>query len=542
MTSQEDELLERLQEVDAHEFEQFVADLWERQDWTTRVTKAADDGGIDIIAEQSTPVPQKQAIQVKRYSPSNSVGRPEIQQYASIREEQTDVDTVVLVTTSRFTDQAKEVSKRLNVKLIDGSRLYHLIDALDALELLDSYIDPASDPTKADPAEAKSKISDAVSAETDQIGDPQPIVQLDQDTQPKDVPTVLPELIVLRQEITADFERIRTRLNNAERAFHQQRYFDAVEKYDAVNHNRLALKPKIARYDAGLTNIDNDTSDHLPAPEGYATQLAELFDGVTDRFQEAFHVAERAKGLELLRTELIEQAATVEDHIEEGDRLRQNGEIEAAQSEYERATEALEPARETKTLYEGLITEYDEDVVQSHSGQPEDVSLSELESEITARFEDEDEYRDRANIAETAAGSFDARVLTGNSGELFDQDLIEYLEDDEHPEYIFKPPRLGFSVRSASGGAATPQHDAMESGSCFLVITDQRVLYVAGVANHDETVSIEFDHLSNVQASTDAAAPSLAFDVASGETYRFEGLRDNSADLDAAVEFLSTRS
>jgi hypothetical protein len=537
----ETELLEQLQEVDAHEFEQFVADLWELQNWRTQVTKAADDGGIDIIAEQPTPVPQKQVIQVKRYSPSNSVGRPEIQQYASIREEQIDVDTVVIVTTSRFTDNAKEVSKSLNVKLIDGSRLYNLIDALDAFQLAHSYIDPDSGRTGRHQIDGKTNTSNSTPERQDSGERSKPIAEFDQDTQPKDVPTILPEVIKLHQKITTHFQDIRSMLDSAETAFDQQRYFDAVGGYGDVNSKRIALERKIAQYDASLTHIDNRTANHLPSTERYADQLSRLMEGVNERSQEAFRIAERAKGLELLGKEITDQVGTIEDHIERGDGLRQNGEIEAAQSQYERAKEGLKPVRETMEMYQGLITESDEAVIQTHDGIPQEISLPALESEISSRIESEEEYVDRVDIAENAAGSFDARVLTENNGGLFEKDLIEYLEKGEQPEYIFKPPRMGFRVVSSGMGDGAPQHDATASGSCFLMITDQRVLYVAGVDDHDETQRFEFEQLSDVEVSTDAASPSLAFDV-SGNTYRFEGLRDNISDLAAASEFLTSHS
>jgi restriction system protein len=123
-----EKILDQFQEVDPYEFEQFVAKLWELQNWDAYVTRRADDGGIDVIAEQSTLFDKKVLIQVKRYKPSNSVTRSDIQQYASLRQEKTDVDAVIVLTTGGFTDGAEDVAEKLNVKLIDGSQLYNLID------------------------------------------------------------------------------------------------------------------------------------------------------------------------------------------------------------------------------------------------------------------------------------------------------------------------------------------------------------------------------------------------------------------------------
>lgn len=140
MNQQQEVFLERVQEIDAYDFEALVADIWTKQGWETYVTSGAKDNGVDVIAEQSTPYPQKQAIQVKRYNPNNSVGRPDIQQYASIRQERTEVDSVIVVATGTFTEEAQATVRNLNVKLIDGSRLYNLIDALDVFDLVEEYL------------------------------------------------------------------------------------------------------------------------------------------------------------------------------------------------------------------------------------------------------------------------------------------------------------------------------------------------------------------------------------------------------------------
>lgn len=140
MPISESNFLNQLQNIDSAKFEQLVAELWEMQGWETFVTSDGSDGGIDVIAEKTNPIKKKEVIQVKRYDESNPVGRPDIQQYASLRQEETDVDTVVVVTSSRFTDGAEEVASKLNVKLVNGFRLYNLIEALSAFDLALSYV------------------------------------------------------------------------------------------------------------------------------------------------------------------------------------------------------------------------------------------------------------------------------------------------------------------------------------------------------------------------------------------------------------------
>lgn len=134
-----------LQEMNEYAFEEFVAELWRKQGWETEVTTGAGDKGIDVIAKTDYPVEQTHLIQVKRYAPGNKVSSSEIQQYGSLRRQE-DADSVIVVTTSSFTEQGTELSNSLNVKLIDGDRLCDIIREEDGIGILTSYVDikPAS--------------------------------------------------------------------------------------------------------------------------------------------------------------------------------------------------------------------------------------------------------------------------------------------------------------------------------------------------------------------------------------------------------------
>lgn len=134
-------VIEKLQNIGEYEFEHFVADVWEQQGWMTKVTKGSNDGGVDIIAQKKTPFDQKHIIQAKRYSDGNNVGGPEIQQYSSLRQQIKGSDAVVVVTTSEFTTQAREVAENLNVKLINKDDLFNLIKNVDTNELLNKYFE-----------------------------------------------------------------------------------------------------------------------------------------------------------------------------------------------------------------------------------------------------------------------------------------------------------------------------------------------------------------------------------------------------------------
>lgn len=120
------ESLATLRELDPYEFEHYVADVWESRGWETEVRQQSGDRGIDVMARKTEPFEQTQVIQAKRYGDDTKVGGPEIQQYASLREQVPDADTVVVVTTGSFTDQAQELAKQLNVKTVNGQQLIQM--------------------------------------------------------------------------------------------------------------------------------------------------------------------------------------------------------------------------------------------------------------------------------------------------------------------------------------------------------------------------------------------------------------------------------
>lgn len=127
---------ERLQSMDEYAFEQFLADLWAERGYSTKVSQETIDAGIDVIATKQSPYLQKELIQAKRYNAENKVGGPEIQQYASLKHQGENVDSVVVVTTSSFTRHARERADELNVKLVDGDQLVQMVQDLDAAHLL----------------------------------------------------------------------------------------------------------------------------------------------------------------------------------------------------------------------------------------------------------------------------------------------------------------------------------------------------------------------------------------------------------------------
>lgn len=125
------ELLTEMTKMNPYKFESLMVHLltamgYQGNDGQSLVTSKSNDGGIDGVINQDPLGLQQVYIQVKRYSPSNSVSRPEIAAFAgSVKLRHT--DRGVFITTSSFTKGAVEAAKDLNIVLVNGDMLTTLM-------------------------------------------------------------------------------------------------------------------------------------------------------------------------------------------------------------------------------------------------------------------------------------------------------------------------------------------------------------------------------------------------------------------------------
>jgi hypothetical protein len=121
-------LREALQSIDPYELEEVIGRLWEEQDYEVTVEPGSQDRGIDIVAERSDPFYRKQVLQVKRYKDSNRIGSRDIRRYRTLYDQESSVDTVAIITTSGFSEQARDLADDLRVELVDGEQLVELLN------------------------------------------------------------------------------------------------------------------------------------------------------------------------------------------------------------------------------------------------------------------------------------------------------------------------------------------------------------------------------------------------------------------------------
>jgi len=116
MPTEENELREKLAEMDFFDFERHVMSFFQSKGILAWVTKKSNDAGVDGFARHPCGLI---VVQCKRYATDNRVGRPVIQQFKGVIEEN-EAWRGYIVTTSYFTDEAKEsASKNDRVILAD---------------------------------------------------------------------------------------------------------------------------------------------------------------------------------------------------------------------------------------------------------------------------------------------------------------------------------------------------------------------------------------------------------------------------------------
>lgn len=130
-------ITKEVQKLDSFQFEKLVAAIWGSIGYDTTVQQASKDRGIDVEALINNPIKQKLLIQVKRYKQGNKVGSQEVRNYATLYQQEENIDLVVLVTSSSFTKEAARLAQDLDVHVVDGQDITRKL--IENKHLLDDF-------------------------------------------------------------------------------------------------------------------------------------------------------------------------------------------------------------------------------------------------------------------------------------------------------------------------------------------------------------------------------------------------------------------
>jgi hypothetical protein len=119
------ELRERMHLLDPIEFENLVGLLLTRMGFDVSLTPRSGDGGVDLIAFDKTPV--KGGYIVVQCKHTASVGSPEVRDLAGVVQHH-GANKGILITSGRFSSQAREWAAGKPLELVDGDGLLQLIE------------------------------------------------------------------------------------------------------------------------------------------------------------------------------------------------------------------------------------------------------------------------------------------------------------------------------------------------------------------------------------------------------------------------------
>lgn len=119
-------LLGQLRAMRPVEFEDYIADLYNRLGYTAQAVGRSHDGGIDVVASKDGI---KHYIQCKKYITSK-VGVSEVRDFYGAMAGQMTGGKGIFITTNIFTSEAEQFADDKPLELIDGDKLLRLIKSV----------------------------------------------------------------------------------------------------------------------------------------------------------------------------------------------------------------------------------------------------------------------------------------------------------------------------------------------------------------------------------------------------------------------------
>ena len=123
-----EELLSEIMRQSPGFFETLVVDLMKAMGYGDGfVTKASGDDGLDGIIHEDKLGFNLIYIQAKRWNPSVSIGKPEIQKFAGAMMGPPKIEKGLFITTARFSQGARAYGEAQHIILVDGQKLTELM-------------------------------------------------------------------------------------------------------------------------------------------------------------------------------------------------------------------------------------------------------------------------------------------------------------------------------------------------------------------------------------------------------------------------------
>lgn len=154
--------------------------------------------------------------------------------------------------------------------------------------------------------------------------------------------------------------------------------------------------------------------------------------------------------------------------------------------------------------------------------------------------EQPDDVQEPEKLIERADGDIELKHLTETGGRiqswLYDDPIIEYLDKEEQPEYIFTDVNNGLQYRYPDGTEGEFDGNSA-SGAYFLMITDRRIFYVAGSKGGDTTLEWDYESIEAVDSDSGWVTTKLNFTNTDGVDHAFN-VTAETVQKEEAMEYI----
>jgi restriction system protein len=117
-----------LKQLTPKQFEQVIANYYEKLHFKVVVSGGAYDQGVDVIARRISDVGEEYLIVQCKHYPYNIIGPNIVRELIGTRESHSEATRAVLVTSGKFSEEAIRLAGKFNIILIDGNYLITLLN------------------------------------------------------------------------------------------------------------------------------------------------------------------------------------------------------------------------------------------------------------------------------------------------------------------------------------------------------------------------------------------------------------------------------
>jgi hypothetical protein len=146
-------------------------------------------------------------------------------------------------------------------------------------------------------------------------------------------------------------------------------------------------------------------------------------------------------------------------------------------------------------------------------------------------------------IAQQAKGQFKPEYITQTNS--VEERIIERLRTGEQLHFLFFNHSKGFRIFEPDGTERTPDHTSLlnTGGTRFLLVTDERVLYIVGGDEETDEKLQEFpyDNIISVEGLESINDQAIKFGTKEGREYKFVNGSYHSADAHDAVPYIESQ-